>query len=203
VVAVTVGGMTTCEAADCDRESYARGHCSRHDKQLLRHGAVRPELPAPSCAIPGCGRRAVTRGWCHGHYLRWSRTGDVRPDVPLARPEQDDCSVDGCTRGAHSAGLCRSHDRRRRLYGDPLAGGDVRRSGDRLDNRPQNLELWTTAQPKGQHVEDKIAYALEILERYDHEARAALGLDLDPETGLPYAESLPSRWEGRLSDPAT
>jgi len=29
-----------------------------------------------------------------------------------------------------------------------------------------NLELWTTRQPKGQRVEDKIAWALEFLGQY-------------------------------------
>jgi predicted metal-dependent phosphoesterase TrpH len=28
------------------------------------------------------------------------------------------------------------------------------RNGDRLDNRPQNLELWTIGQPNGQRVRD-------------------------------------------------
>lgn len=28
------------------------------------------------------------------------------------------------------------------------------RNGDRLDNRPENLELWTTGQPNGQRVRD-------------------------------------------------
>ena len=36
-------------------------------------------------------------------------------------------------------------------------------NGDRFDNRIENLELWSTKQPKGQAVEDKIAYAIEIL----------------------------------------
>jgi hypothetical protein len=54
-----------------------------------------------------------------------------------------------------------------------------------LDNSPENLELWTTAQPKGQRVEDQLEWALELLRRYSPEAAAALGLDLDPDTGLP------------------
>jgi hypothetical protein len=39
-------------------------------------------------------------------------------------------------------------------------------NGDRLDNRIENLELWDTAQPKGQRIKDKIEYALSILEEY-------------------------------------
>ena len=39
-----------------------------------------------------------------------------------------------------------------------------------------NLELWSTAQPKGQRVEDKVAFARHLLLRYD---------GLNPETNPP------------------
>jgi hypothetical protein len=40
------------------------------------------------------------------------------------------------------------------------------RNGVRADNRPENLELWTTPQPSGIRVSDAIAWAVEILRRY-------------------------------------
>lgn len=230
-----------CEAG-CGRVVYARGHCARHYKQLLRHGAVQPDREPIPCDVPTCGRAAVTRSWCHGHYLRWSRTGDVQADRPLGRDPDDGCSVEDCDRGRHTAGLCRPHAARLARHGDPLGGGPVRlrggggalshgywlvsvkpeqrhlvppgrrvelehrmvmagqlgrpllseetvhhRNGDRLDNRPGNLELWSTAQPKGQRIPDKLAFALELVRTCDPEAAATLGLDLDPDTGLPRA----------------
>ena len=42
------------------------------------------------------------------------------------------------------------------------------RNGVRDDNRPENLELWVRAQPSGIRVEDAMAWAREILERYAH-----------------------------------
>jgi hypothetical protein len=39
-------------------------------------------------------------------------------------------------------------------------------NGDRVDNRLANLELWSTAQPKGQRREDKVAFGVEMLRRY-------------------------------------
>lgn len=42
-------------------------------------------------------------------------------------------------------------------------------NGDRTDDRPQNLELWNMSQPPGQRVEDKVAWARQILNLYgDH-----------------------------------
>ena len=45
------------------------------------------------------------------------------------------------------------------------------RNGIRDDNRSENLELWTRPQPAGIRVSDAIAWALEILERYEVEGR--------------------------------
>lgn len=41
------------------------------------------------------------------------------------------------------------------------------RNGVRDDNRPENLELWVTGQPKGQRVEDVLAWAREVIARYE------------------------------------
>lgn len=42
------------------------------------------------------------------------------------------------------------------------------KNGNRADNRIENLELWTTSQPKGQRVEDKVEWAKEILALYSN-----------------------------------
>jgi hypothetical protein len=39
-------------------------------------------------------------------------------------------------------------------------------NGDKADNRPENLELWTSSQPSGQRVEDLLAWAQEIIALY-------------------------------------
>lgn len=41
-------------------------------------------------------------------------------------------------------------------------------NGIRDDNRTENLELWSTAQPQGQRVEDKIKWAKEFLAQYEN-----------------------------------
>lgn len=41
-------------------------------------------------------------------------------------------------------------------------------NGVRDDNRPENLELWSTSQPSGQRVQDKIEWAAAFLEQYGY-----------------------------------
>ena len=42
-------------------------------------------------------------------------------------------------------------------------------NGIRDDNRIENLELWSKSQPSGSRVEDKVKWAIEILEEYSPE----------------------------------
>lgn len=55
-----------------------------------------------------------------------------------------------------------------RHLGRPLLGHESvhHKNGDRLDNRLGNLELWSSSQPAGQRVEDKLAWAREIISLY-------------------------------------
>ena len=62
------------------------------------------------------------------------------------------CWLEGCGKKYYGAGLCRSHyDKKRRNRFEP---------GD-------DLELWSSRQPAGQRILDKLIWALEILEIYD------------------------------------
>jgi HNH endonuclease len=40
--------------------------------------------------------------------------------------------------------------------------------GDRSNNKIENLELWSKGQPPGQRVEDKLAWAREIIALYEN-----------------------------------
>lgn len=51
------------------------------------------------------------------------------------------------------------------------------KNGDRGDNRIENLELWSKAQPFGQRIEEKLQWAREIVALYDPSAH---GAPIDP-----------------------
>ena len=55
-----------------------------------------------------------------------------------------------------------------RWLGRPLASDESVHhiNGVRTDNRPENLELWSSSHPSGQRVQDKVVWALQILARY-------------------------------------
>lgn len=49
-------------------------------------------------------------------------------------------------------------------------------NGIRLDNRPDNLELWVISQPAGQRAEDALIWAKEIIARYESKFENILDL---------------------------
>lgn len=62
------------------------------------------------------------------------------------------------------------------------------KNGDRADNRIENLELWTRSQPAGQRVEDKLTWALELIQQY---APGKLAIEVDVSEDFLIAEWTP------------
>ena len=194
-----------CAVEGCGRRAVTRGWCHGHYLRWSRSGDVRADVPLtrPSrdvCQVEDCPRGAHSRGYCRSHARRLQRHGDVDAGTPLRERGGGSLShgywyvaVPADQRHLVPPGRTKEFEHRlvmARTLGRPLLADEVvhHRNGDRLDNRPENLELWTTAQPKGQRVEDKVAFALAVLVRYEPEIAGALGLDLDPSTGEPRTE---------------
>jgi hypothetical protein len=178
----------TCAVDACEREAKSRGWCHAHYQRWRRDGDVDAEQPlggVAACSSPGCDQPHHAHGFCQGHYRRLTNNGDANPDLPLGelpRAPRPRTSRGWTTAGysyvpvpeadRHLAGGA-SYIAEHRLVMARLLGRALRkdenvhhRNGVRADNRPENLELWTVAQPGGQRVSDLLEWARELLLRY-------------------------------------
>lgn len=184
----------TCTIAECDNPHDARGYCHGHYQRWKRSGDPQPDIPLGRqrrprpCAVTDCREGVHADGLCPAHYRRRQRFGDVREDRPIGGTENG-LLLDGTRRSrgwtAQGYRYVPVDEERRQLANGKAYDAEHRllmaehlgralhpdetvhhRNGDRLDNRLENLELWSTSQPAGQRVSDKITWAVQILQRY-------------------------------------
>jgi hypothetical protein len=141
-----------CVVPGCERQqvNVGRGLCSLHYKRDLNVGRF--------CTVEGCDRPLRNVGLCAGHY-RQRRDG-----VPLTPiPERREPGTGSINRLGYKEITVAPNVRRleHRVVMEQILGRELKssehvhhRNGDRLDNRPENLELWTIGQPNGQRVRD-------------------------------------------------
>lgn len=159
---------------------FCRTWCQKHYSRWLKYGEpnhpVRTSRPARgmTCDVDGCGRPVVSNGRCAMHESRMRRYGTTTLPQRIARGSLNpDGYVRVLRRGHPNAGSVRGDMLEHRFVMSEMLGRALLPServhhvnGIRHDNRPANLELWSTSQPMGQRVEDKVAWAREVLIRY-------------------------------------
>lgn len=181
----------TFNGEKCDRVARRpkRGLCGAHEAQarrgvpfaVIREQAYggRPAKKRLPCEFEGCEKPQKLRGLCAGHAEQRNKGQALRP---LRRWEPHPWLGGGwgAPRVFASTGYAyvyRQNPPSKRLehrvvmehiIGRPLFPDENihHLNGDRSDNRPENLELWSVMQPTGQRIDDKVKFALEILSRY-------------------------------------
>ncbi len=183
---------STCNVEGCDRPATSRGWCHGHYQRWRRSGDVDPSTPLGRrrqplrCRIEGCDGSTHSHGLCRTHASRRMNMGDPKAEVPVGELPRA-TGPTGRARGwitegyryvpvaveeRHlTDGAAYTAEHRlvmARALGRPLEGDENvhHRNGNRRDNRLENLELWSTAQPSGQRDADKIAFAVQMLQRY-------------------------------------
>jgi len=122
------------------------------------------------CVVVGCGRRSLKKGYCGMHAQRLAKRGEAGGPEPERPPALGWHHRDGyLIVSVPGRGSVLKH----RLVMEERLGRRMERhetvhhiNGVRLDNRIENLELWSSHQPRGQRVADKVAWAREIIATY-------------------------------------
>jgi HNH endonuclease len=192
-----------CSVDGCKGTVRALGYCGLH---YARHLNGRPiggvgRLVARKgeqsvCSVADCNRIAESLGHCNLHRTR-SRRG-IPLDAPIRGASPSRCidengyvdvQVPEGTPGAYkkptgTRWLMLEH----RYVMQQKLGRPIQArietvhhiNGNRQDNRIENLELWSSRHPSGQRVQDKVAFAIEMLTLYP----MFIGLDLVDQAAL-------------------
>lgn len=170
-----------CTVPGCNEPYLAKGLCSMHYTRRKVHGDPNYQgehAKDSPCSVRGCKNLQTAKGLCGKHYQRLTKHGDPTVRV-IADAGTGTISSSGYRiifRPSHpNAGRRGRIPEHRYVMAEVLkrpllATENVHHiNGNRLDNRPENLELWTKTQPCGQRVIDILIWAESIVALYGGE----------------------------------
>jgi len=174
-----------CSIEGCTSYTYARGWCKRHynwhRKRKLFLPSERTLIRDRICTVDGCEKHQQKTDFCNAHYKKFLLYGNPLAGPGKGNPGKPKPEGFNVTRersvNNHGYALIRTGPGKwvlehrlvmEQILNRPLAKDERihHKDGNKLNNAPGNLELWLHCHPSGQRVEDAVAWAREILQRY-------------------------------------
>lgn len=172
----------TCSAEGCDLPVKCAGYCGGHYWRVRTKGEpggpIRAARPV-ECTVDGCTRKPCGQGLCRMHYERKRKGREIGAAEPQRRASGDGHvmasgyivkSVKGRPWLEHRRIMeqllgreLKDHETVHHVNGQR---GDNRTDGPLRGFRSGNLELWSSRQPAGQRVADKVEFAVSLLREY-------------------------------------
>lgn len=174
-------GPRACSVAGCEMVINVGAMCSAHRRRLNLFGDARAGAPIvrirrdypPTCSIDGCNGETHSRGFCKLHYSRWYSSGNPGEVDRRVKPKGQHRGIDPNCYVRVSRPTGGGYILEHRLVMERILGRSLfpkervhHKNGNRADNNPGNLELWTVDHPPGQRVSDQVAWARQLLATY-------------------------------------
>jgi hypothetical protein len=132
---------------------------------MVRKGSTEDQ-PVNACSVEGCKRKYNRKGYCQMHFSRVANTGDPGP-VGKYPPKILDAHEDVFITVGGKRVMEHRYVMSLVMGRELLRHENVHHiNGNKHDNRPHNLELWSSSQPPGQRIDDKVVWAVELLALY-------------------------------------
>lgn len=169
-----IDGM--CGVEGCGRPLKQKGMCSLHHGRMYHYGAFGDPNPRQRfaievpCSVEGCERLSRGRGLCATHYRRLQVHGDPgEAELRTAQKGEGTITATGYRKIVVNGESVFEH---RHVMAQKLGrklppNANIHHiDGDKLNNDPSNLELWTTQQPAGQRVADRMKAAIKLIREH-------------------------------------
>lgn len=173
--------MKICSVEGCNQKHKAYGFCNLHYVRFKKYGTT--DVPVKLCSIEGCNGKHKGLGYCDLHYQKYKKYGD--PLIVVHAPQGSGYVKNGYKCIQINGKQYTQH----RLIVEDIIGRNLfsnetvhHRNGIRTLNSANincifeneckcaeyhNLEIWSTHQPQGQRVADKLQWAYEIIKMYE------------------------------------